>query len=74
MSMGAIAAGSLALAAAGGFGAFLYSLHERNADQRLVEEIRERNARAESTDELQAEVERRLRNEAAAAKASRNEP
>ena len=69
MSMGAVAAGSLALAAAGGFGAFLYSLHERNGDQRLVEEIRRRDARAESTAELQAEVERRLRNEAAAAKA-----
>jgi len=73
-SVGAIAAGSLALAAAGGFGAFLYSLHERNADKRLVEEIRLKKARAESTADLQAEVERRLRNEAAAADASRNQP
>lgn len=73
-SMGAIAAGTLALAAAGGFGAFLYALHERTADQRLVEEIRQKEARAESTEKLQAEVDRRLKNEKAAAEASGGAP
>lgn len=73
-SMGAIAAGTLALAAAAGFGAFLYALHDRNADQRLVAEIRRKEARAESTEKLQAEVDRRLKNEAAAAEAAGGAP
>ncbi|MFN3523978.1 MAG: hypothetical protein ACK4YQ_17160 [Phenylobacterium sp.] len=74
VSMGAIAAGSLAFAAAAGFGFFLWGLHDRNADQRLVQEIRERNARAESTKQLEAEVDRRLRNEAEAAEAAGGAP
>lgn len=73
-SMGALAAGILALAAVAGFGAFVYALHERNADQRLVDEIHQKNARAESTEKLQAEVDRRLRNEREAAKASGGAP
>ena len=71
-SIGAIAAGSLALAACIGFGLFLYALHERNADQRLVDEIRIKGARAESTDKLWDEAERRVRAQAEEAAASKN--
>lgn len=67
----AIAAMVLTVAAAGGFGAFLYALHDRNADQRLVNEIRIREARNQSTDELMKEADRRLKNEAEAAEVSR---
>ena len=74
VSMGALLAGSLALGAAAGFGAFPWGLHERNGDQRLLDEIREKNARAESTVELEAELERRLKNEEAAAEASGGAP
>ncbi|WP_374569732.1 hypothetical protein [Phenylobacterium sp.] len=69
-SMGAIAAGVLVLAAAGGFGAFLYGLHTRNADQRLLEEAQMKNVKAEATTSAQSEADRRARNEAEAAKAS----
>ncbi len=70
-SMAAIAALVLTLAALGGFGAFLYALHVQNADQRLVDEIRAREARNLSTDALMKEAEKRLQNEAEAAAASR---
>ncbi len=70
-TIGALAAGSLALASAGTFGFFLWSLHDHNADQRLVDAIRLRQARAQSTTELFEEADRRLRNEAAAAEAAR---
>ncbi|MFN3515047.1 MAG: hypothetical protein ACK41C_18545 [Phenylobacterium sp.] len=70
-SMAAIAAMVLTLAAGGGFGAFLYALHERNADQRLVDEIRAREARNLSTETLIEEAERRLQRETEAAEASR---
>ena len=61
----------MTVGAVGGFGAFLYALHEQNADQRLVDEIRVREARNQSTDALMQEADRRLRNEAEAAAASR---
>lgn len=67
----AIAALVLTVAAVGGFGAFLYALHGQNADQRLVDEIRAREARNQSTEALMKEADRRLRNEAEAAEASR---
>ena len=67
----AIAALVLTAAAVGGFGAFLYALHGQNADQRLVDEIRAREARNQSTESLMQEADRRLRNEAEAAAASR---
>ena len=67
----AIAARVLTAAAVGGFGAFLYALHGQNADQRLVDEIRAREARNQSTEALMKEADRRLRNEAEAAAASR---
>lgn len=67
----AIAALVLTAGAAVGFSAFLYALHERNSDQRLVDEIRAREARNQSTEELMNEADRRLRNEAEAAAASR---
>jgi len=67
----AIAAMVLTVAAVGGFGAFLYALHVQNADQRLVDEIRAREARNQSTEALMREADRRLRNEAEAAEASR---
>jgi hypothetical protein len=70
-TVGALAAGSLALASAGTFGFFLWTLHDHNADQRLVDAIRLRQARAQSTGELFEEADRRLRNEAAAAEAAR---
>lgn len=69
--MAAIAALVLTVAALGGFGAFLYALHVQNADQRLVDEIRAREARNLSTDALMKEAEKRLKNEAEAAAASR---
>lgn len=67
----AIAALVLTVAAVGGFGAFLYALHGQNADQRLVDEIRAREAANELTEALMKEADRRLRNEAEAAEASR---
>ena len=67
----AIAALVLTVAAVGGFGAFLYALHGQNADQRLVDEIRAREAANQSTEALMKEADRRLRNEAEAAEASR---
>lgn len=67
----AIAALVLTVAAVGGFGAFLYALHVQNSDQRLVDEIRVREARKQSTESLMQEADRRLRNEAEAAAASR---
>ncbi|MES2896705.1 hypothetical protein M9M90_07540 [Phenylobacterium sp. LH3H17] len=70
-SMAAIAALVLTVAALGGFGAFLYALHVQNADQRLVDEIRAREAKNLSTDALMKEAEKRLQNEAEAAAASR---
>ena len=70
-SMAAIAALVLTVAALGGFGAFLYALHVQNADQRLVDEIRAREAKNLSTDALMREAEKRLQNEAEAAAASR---
>jgi hypothetical protein len=70
-SIAALAAGILTVAAIGGFGGFLYALHIRNADQRLVDEIRAREARNLSTDALEQEAERRLQNEADAAAASK---
>lgn len=74
-SMGALAAGSLALVGAVGFSAFVYFLHQKNADQRLVDEIRLKTAREESTEQLWAEAERRMRNEAEArAAAGRDAP
>jgi hypothetical protein len=66
----AIAALVLTVAAVGGFGAFLYALHVQNADQRLVDEIRVREARKQSTESLMQEADRRLRNEAEAAEAA----
>ena len=63
----AIAALVLTVAAVGGFGAFLYALHGQNADQRLVDEIRAREAANQSTEALMKEADRRLHNEAAAA-------
>lgn len=69
-SVGAIAAGSLALVGAGGFGAFVYFLHQKNADQRLVDEIRLKTAREESTEALLAEADRRMKNEAEAREAA----
>lgn len=74
-SMGALAAGSLALVGAIGFSAFVYFLHQKNDDQRLVDEIRLKTAREESTEQLWAEAERRMRNEAEArAAAGRDAP
>lgn len=70
-SMAAISAMVLTLGAAGGFGAFLYALHDRNADQRLVNEIKVREARNQSTEALMREADRRLKAEAEAAEASR---
>jgi hypothetical protein len=70
-SIAAIAAMVLTVAAVGGFGAFLYALHGQNADQRLVDEIRIREVRNQSTEALIQEADRRLRNEAEAAAASR---
>lgn len=70
-SMAAIAAMVLTLGAAGGFGLFLYNLHDRNADARLVNEIKIREARNQSTDALISEAERRLKAEAEAAEVSR---
>jgi len=70
-SMAAIAALVLTVAALGGFGAFLYALHVQNSDQRLVDEIKAREAKNLSTDALMKEAEKRLRNEAEAAAASR---
>ncbi|MDP3748317.1 MAG: hypothetical protein Q8Q88_14860 [Phenylobacterium sp.] len=70
-SMAAIAALVLTVAALGGFGAFLYALHVQNSDQRLVDEIKAREAKNLSTDALMREAEKRLRNEAEAAAASR---
>ena len=70
-TIGALAAGSLALASAATFGFFLWSLHDHNGDQRLVDAIRLRQARAQSTTALFEEADRRLRNEAAAAEAAR---
>ena len=67
----AIAALVLTVGAVGGFGAFLYALHGQNADQRLVDEIRAREAANQSTEALMNEADRRLRNEAEAAAASR---
>lgn len=67
----AIAALVLTIGAVGGFGAFLYALHVQNADQRLVDEIRAREARNLSTEALMKEADRRLQNEAAAAAVSR---
>lgn len=67
----AIAALVLTVGAVAGFGAFLYALHVQNADQRLVDEIRAREARNQSTEALMKEADRRLRNEAEAAAASR---
>ena len=67
----AIAALVLTVAAVGGFGAFLYALHGQNADQRLVDEIRAREAANQSTEALMKEADRRLHNEAEAAAASR---
>ena len=66
----AIAALVLTVGAVGGFGAFLYALHVQNADQRLVDEIRAREAANQSTEALMREADRRLRNEAEAAAAS----
>lgn len=66
----AIAALVLTVGAVGGFGAFLYALHLQNADQRLVDEIRAREAANQSTEALMREADRRLRNEAEAAAAS----
>ncbi|CAN7278470.1 hypothetical protein LJR164_001350 [Phenylobacterium sp. LjRoot164] len=70
-SIAAIAALVLTVAAVGGFGAFLYALHGQNADQRLVDEIRAREAANQSTEALMKEADRRLHNEAEAAAASR---
>ncbi|WP_309644383.1 hypothetical protein [Phenylobacterium sp.] len=70
-SMAAIAALVLTVAALGGFGAFLYALHVQNSDQRLVDEIKAREAKNLSTDALMKEAEKRLQNEAEAAAASR---
>ena len=62
-------------AGAVGFSAFVYFLHQKNADQRLVDEIRLKTAREESTEQLWAEAERRMRNEAEArAAAGRDAP
>lgn len=69
--MAAIAALVLTLAAGVGFGAFLYALHDRNSDARLVNEIRVREARNQSTEALIREADRRLKAEAEAAEASR---
>lgn len=67
----AIAALVLTVGALGGFGGFLYALHVQNSDQRLVDEIRAREARNLSTEELMKEADRRLQNEAEAAEAAR---
>ena len=71
-SIGAIAAGSLALGACIGFGLFLYALHVKNADQRLVDQIRLKGAGAASSAKLWDEADRRARNQAEAAAASKN--
>ena len=66
-TVGAVAAGSLAVAAAIGFGLLIYALHDRNADLRLVTDMRIKAARAESNQRQWEEVDRRLAAEAAAA-------
>ncbi len=63
-NFGAIAAGSLALGAAIGFGLFLYFLNIHNADQRLVDDIRLKQSRAESSARLLEEFDRRYQKEA----------
>jgi hypothetical protein len=73
-SMAAIAAMVLTLAAAGGFGAFMYALHQRNDDQRLVDAIRAREARNLSTEGLMREADRRLKAEAEAGEAEVSPP
>lgn len=70
-NFGALAALITTVAAAIGFGAFLYALHVRNADQRLVDEIRAREAQNLSTESLWKEAEKRLHQEAEAAAASK---
>lgn len=67
----AIAALVLTVGAVAGFGAFLYALHVQNADQRLVDEIKAREARNLSTEQLMQEADRRLKAEAEAAEAAR---
>jgi hypothetical protein len=49
----------------------LYALHVRNADQRLVDEIRAREAQNLSTEALWQEAEARLKAEAEAEAAAR---
>jgi hypothetical protein len=69
---GAAAALILSVAAVLGFGFFLKALHERNADQQLVDQIRLGQANKQANDKLWEEVDRRVKNEAAAAAAVRD--
>ena len=64
---GAAAALILSVAAILGFGFFLRGLHDRNADQQLVDQIRIGQANKQANDKLWEEVDRRVKNEAAAA-------
>jgi hypothetical protein len=66
---GAAAALILSVAAVVGFGFFLHALQERNADQQLVDKIRLGNASSQATQKAWDEVDRRVKDEAAAAKA-----
>lgn len=70
-NMGALAAVITTVAALIGFGGFLYALHLRNADQRLVDEIRAAEAQNLSTEALWQEAEARLKAEAEAEAATR---
>ncbi len=69
-TMGALAAGSLSLAGAAGFGAFLYFLDQHNADQRLSLAARLKNARAEASERMWTEADRLSRNPPPAVPAS----
>ncbi len=57
-TIGALAAGSLSLVGAIGFGAFLYFLDQHNADQRLAQAARLKNARAEAAERMWTEADR----------------
>jgi len=66
---GAAAALILSGAAVIGFGFFLHALNVGNADQKLVDEIRLGKASSEASQKAWQEVDRRVKTEAAAAKA-----
>ena len=57
-TFGAMAAGSLSVVGALGFGAFVYLLDQHNADQRLTQEARLKNARAESAERMWTDADR----------------